>query len=323
MYLHKHLIIIFLLNASFLCAQQTSINFELNGRPSNKALIDKNLENIKNPFHNFIGEWTLKDDSWSHDWGGGKETIQIPKHHTVSSQINTDNSLLSIIDGPEPNGHIFWSYNPNSKEVFHLSSFGDIRAGNGKGKINDKGDIRLKLFFEGEPKDSYRIYTYTWLTKNEYHMKSIQYSKDNKPTGLFYEGIFIRVQANDTKIKEEIEQILRVLDDNGLSMEERLLVFADDIIHMAPNNNAITSKKALRSYLTNQKKYGYADMKHSIIEFEQFGNKILMRGSVTGTFYAKDGKAPIAFRTKNLFVLKRLKGALVISKVIYNNSPNN
>jgi len=324
MYQQQLLLAFFFMSTSFLMAQQTTISFELNGRPSNEALLDSISTQPKNPFHNFIGEWTLKDDKWSQNWGSGQETIQIPNHHTVSSQINTDNSLLSIIDGPEPNGHIFWSYNPNTKEVFHLSSFGTVRAGNGKGTINEKGDLYLKLFFEGEPEGTYRIYTYTWLHKNEYHMKSIQYDQNDQPTGLFYEGSFIRVSKNSNhKIKEEIKKILKVLDDRHLSVEEQLLVFAEDIVHMAPNNEAITNKEALKDYLMMQKKYGYAEMNHRIIEFESFGNTVLMRGAVAGTFYPSNGETPSGFSTKNLFVFKRLKGELLISKVIYNNTPNN
>ncbi len=142
----------------------------------------------------FFGEWTLKNDNWTQNWGNNTETIKIPNHHTISREINTDNSLLSIIDGPEPNGHIFWSYNPKTKEVFHLSSFGTIRAGNGKGTINKNGDVELKLTFEGEPKDTYRIYNYKWVNENEYHMKSLQFGENNEPTGLFYEGTFIRIK---------------------------------------------------------------------------------------------------------------------------------
>ena len=167
-------------------AQTTAIAFELNGRnPDDKT---------KNPFGKFVGEWTLKADEWTHNWGNGTETIKIPEHHTVSRAINTDNSLISIIDGPEPNGHIFWSYNPKTKEVFHLSSFGDIRAGQGKGSISENGDVQLKLTFEGEAPGTYRIYHYKWLNDNEYHMKSVQFDENDKATGLFYEGVFIRLK---------------------------------------------------------------------------------------------------------------------------------
>ena len=180
-------------------AQTETITYELNGRDIE--------DHTKNPFGKFIGEWTLKNDNWTQNWGNGTETIKIPGHHTVTRQLNTDNSLLSIIDGPEPNGHIFWSYNPNTKAVSHLSSFGEIRAGTGAGTINEKGDVQLKLVFEGEPQGTYRIYNYTWLNEDEYHMKSVQYSEKNEPTGLFYEGTFIRIKEDEqfkSDIKKEI-----------------------------------------------------------------------------------------------------------------------
>ena len=181
----KSLLFVLLFQGAAGFAQTTAIEFELNGRDT------EDLAN--NPFRKFVGEWTLKEDNWRHNWGGDTESIKIPGHHTVSKAINTDNSLFSIIDGPEPNGHIFWSYNPRTKEVFHLSSFGDIRAGNGKGTITENGDVTLKLSFEGEPADTYRIYNYTWVSEDEYHMKSVQYGADDEPTGLFYEGTFVRL----------------------------------------------------------------------------------------------------------------------------------
>ena len=174
-----------------LSAQKTSISYELNGRPSN-AEIQENPQVSKNPFAKFIGEWTLKNDTWVQNWGGETETIKIPNHHTRCVQINTDNSLLSIIDGPEPNGHIFWSYNPNTKKVGHLSSFGSIRAGTGEGEFYGEGNLRLKVSFEGEALGTYRIYTYEWVSPNEYKLHSTQYDENHFPTGLFYGGTFVR-----------------------------------------------------------------------------------------------------------------------------------
>ncbi len=181
----KCFLLILILNSTEGFAQKTAIEYELNGKNSDDV--------SSNPFGKFIGEWTLKDDNWTHNWGSGTETIKIPNHHTISRQINTDNSLLSIIDGPEPNGHIFWSYNPNTKEVFHLSSFGTIRAGNGKGTVDIDGNVELKLSFEGETEGTYRVYTYKWVNENAYHMKSVQFTENNEPTGLFYEGTFVRI----------------------------------------------------------------------------------------------------------------------------------
>jgi hypothetical protein len=145
-----------------------------------------------NPFAKFFGEWTLKDDAWSQNWGNGDQNIKIPNHHTLSKAINTENSVLSIVDTP-PQGHILWTYNPVKKEVHHLSSFGELRIGVGEGTVNDKGDLRLKVSFEGEAAGTYRIYTYTWINEDEYELKSIQYDDKDKATGLFYGGRFIRI----------------------------------------------------------------------------------------------------------------------------------
>ena len=197
---------------STLTAQKASIEFELNGRPSYKELVDS-LKTSKNPFSRFIGEWTLKEDIWIQNWGNQTDTIKIPNHHTISSQLNTENTLLSIIDGPEPNGHIFWSYNPNTKEVSHLSSFGTIRAGVGQGNIDEKGDLTLKIKFEGEPKNTYRIYNYSWISEDSYHMRSVQYDQNDQATGLFYEGTFIKLKSG-FNVDDE-----RKISSNVLKME--------------------------------------------------------------------------------------------------------
>ena len=152
------------------------------------------LRKSSNPFHKFFGEWTLKDDNWSQNWGGGMERIKIPGHHTINKEVNTANSMMSVIDGAPPHGHIFWTYNPVKKTVSHLSSFGESRIGVGGGSVNENGDVTLKVSFEGEPDGTYRLYTYKWISENEYELKSVQYNADGEPTGGFYGGIFVRVR---------------------------------------------------------------------------------------------------------------------------------
>ena len=147
----------------------------------------------QNPFRKFFGEWTLKNDDWAQNWGNGMEHIKIPNHHTICKDINTNNTLLAIIDGTPPYGHIFWSYNPIKKEVHHLSSFGESRSGVGKGTVNENGDVSLKVSFEGEPAGSYRLYNYKWISDNEYEMTSVQYNDKGEPTGGFYGGNFIKI----------------------------------------------------------------------------------------------------------------------------------
>lgn len=156
-----------------------------------------NLDDVEkelNPFKKFIGEWTLKDDNWSQNWGQGMEHIKIPNHHTVCKELNTSNSMLAVIDGTPPYGHIYWSYNPIKKVVHHLSSFGASRSGVGLGTVNENGDVALKVSFEGEPEGTYRLYSYKWISDNEYEMKSVQYNDKDQPTGGFYGGTFIRIK---------------------------------------------------------------------------------------------------------------------------------
>ena len=185
------ILLVFLIPPTII-AQTTFLKYELNGMPSNKIIQDS-IEISKNPFAKFIGEWTLKDNDWTQNWGGKTEVIKIKDHHTLSSQINTENSLFSIIDGPEPNGHIFWIYDSESKKVHHLSSFGKKRLGRGTGTISDKGDITLKIIFSDEPKGTYRIYRYKWISNEQYLMTSVQYNLNEEPTGLFYQGNFVRI----------------------------------------------------------------------------------------------------------------------------------
>lgn len=144
-----------------------------------------------NPFSRFLGEWTLKDDGWQHNWGGGIENIKILNHHTVCRAINTDNSVLCVVDTP-PAGHILWAFNPVRKTVHHLSSFGESRIGTGEGRLDEKGDLHLNVSFEGEAPGTYRIYDYVWISEDEYDMRSVQFDAKGKATGLFYGGRFVR-----------------------------------------------------------------------------------------------------------------------------------
>lgn len=312
MNIRTYLLLLILCGSLNVWSQQKTISYESHGKTQQLK--------SENPFAKFIGEWTLKNEDWSQNWGYGDEQIKIPHHHTISTGINTKNSLISIIDGPEPNGQIYWSYNPVTKEVDHLSSFGELRAGKGKGTVDEKGNLKLKLSFEGEAKDTYRIYTYTWVNDNEYILKSVQFDQNDQPTGLYYGGTFVRITRKSPL--KEIQDILKVLDNNDISIDEQLKVYSDQIVHMAPNNKAIENKKELKSYLEQQRTYGTSVMTHEVIELDVINDDIvIMRGEVKGSFYPKDGGKAIPFQTKNLFTFQRIKGELRIKKVIYNMTP--
>ncbi|MEN0050448.1 MAG: hypothetical protein AAF806_25510 [Bacteroidota bacterium] len=310
----KYIFLLFIISFGSHAQKTSTIKFKNNNAETNL---------LENPLRKFVGEWTLKENKWSQNWGGNDEEIEILQHHTLSSAINTSHSLLSIIDGPAPNGHILWTYNPIKKEIHHLSSFGTSRIGVGKGGVNENGDLRLKISFEGEQQGTYRIYTYKWISDNEYELKSVQFDATGQPTGLYYGGTFIRINQKENRDLQEIKRILSRLDDNEATMDLKMNDWVEDLVHMAPDNPAITSKKDLKAYLVEQKKYGYSDMEHQIIEYNSYDDIVVMRGQVIGTFFPSDGGKSFEFETKNLFIFRRVADGLKIWKVIYNMSPNN
>jgi hypothetical protein len=146
-----------------------------------------------NPFKKFMGEWTLKNDNW--EQGDGKqvnEQIKLPDHYTLCKEVNTGNSMLWTVEATSAKGHIMWVYNTEKKEINWVSSFYPARSGAGSGSINENGDVRIKVTFEGEPAGTYRIYNYTWINDNEYVLRSLQYNDKEEPTGSFYGGTFVR-----------------------------------------------------------------------------------------------------------------------------------
>ncbi len=148
-----------------------------------------------NPFSAFFGEWTLKDDSFSIVWDGKNiNHLKIPNHHTKCSPINTDGSVLCVVNA-DVKGHIFWSFDSAQKKVHHLSHFGKVRSGVGSGTLDHAGNVKSEIRFQDEPEGTYRKYEYVWKSKNEYHMMSRQYDASHKPTGNWYGGTFIRIPA--------------------------------------------------------------------------------------------------------------------------------
>ncbi|MDB4292979.1 hypothetical protein N9954_06175 [Maribacter sp.] len=122
--------------------------------------------------------------------------------------------------------------------------------------------------------------------------------------------------------REAIASILKVLDDNDASLERKLSIWVDDLVHMAPDNMAITTKAALRKYLQEQATYGYSELSHQIVEVFPYQDIVLMRGKVEGIFYPSNKGVPFPFETKNLFVFRRMENtSLKIWKVIFNSAP--
>ena len=150
----------------------------------------------ENPFSSFFGEWTLKDDQFQQVWDGETvETLSIPDHHTDCVPLNTDGSVLCTVTAGDLNGHILWSHDGDGTMVHHQSHFGSHRMGSGVGALNPQSDLKLTISFTDEPADTYRVYTYSWVSEDEYEMMSTQYRSDGEATGNWYGGTFIRLMA--------------------------------------------------------------------------------------------------------------------------------
>ncbi len=150
----------------------------------------------ENPFTPFFGEWTLKEDRFQQVWDGETvETLDIKNHHTKCEAINTNMSVLCVVDAGNLKGHILWTLNGHTSQVHHLSHFGEARNGVGTGSLNEAGDLTLRVSFQGEPEGSYRIYEYQWMSEDEYTMMSRQYDQNDVLTGNWYGGTFIRISG--------------------------------------------------------------------------------------------------------------------------------
>ncbi len=119
--------------------------------------------------------------------------------------------------------------------------------------------------------------------------------------------------------QKSVEKILNLLDDQTITTEDKMKVWVDDLVHMAPNHSLISDKPTLIAHIENEKEYGFADMKHEIIAMHSYKEIVVMHGRVTGTFYPANQGKPNAFKTKNLFVFRRMQdNSLKIWKVIFN-----
>ncbi|MHA7901555.1 MAG: hypothetical protein ACX94B_16960 [Henriciella sp.] len=150
------------------------------------------------PFVNFFGTWTLEDDQFQQVWDTETlQTFSIPNHITECSSIDTDKTVLCVVNAGGLKGHILWAYDESLQEVRHLWHFGEHRLGAGRGTMTPSGDLRSEIHFTDEPEGTYRKYEYKWLDKDTYEMKSTQMTVEGSPTGNWYGGIFVRLKQFD------------------------------------------------------------------------------------------------------------------------------
>ena len=146
-----------------------------------------------NPFARFMGTWTLKDDLFRQVWDGQTvEELTLPNHITRCDELNTNQSLLCVVDAGDLKGQIYWTRGAQTDIVNHLSQFGTARIGTGQGEIWSDETLRLKISFSDEPEGTYRIYDYTWVSDDEYQLMSRQFTADGTATGNWYGGSFVR-----------------------------------------------------------------------------------------------------------------------------------
>lgn len=153
---------------------------------------------LPSPFQRYLGNWKFDQAGFSMVWDGKNVVTQkLAGQITECNPINTDRSILCIVtnkrDANWTLGHMLWAYNSETEEISWLSHFYPDRIGVGTGSIDGQGNMRVKVSFQGEPNDTYRIYNWRWLTPDSYEMISKQYSSDGKLTGNWYGGVFKRV----------------------------------------------------------------------------------------------------------------------------------
>ncbi len=144
----------------------------------------------ENPFARFIGSWTLKNDDWKSGNQAEENVVKWYNHFSSCKQLHTVGSLLWTVDAGSLRGNILWVYNFQTKEMVQSSSYTPTVTSLGKGKVDKEGNIELKVHFDGNM-DAYRLYTYTWLSDDEYQLHA-RYFENDQPTGFFYQGNFVR-----------------------------------------------------------------------------------------------------------------------------------
>ena len=119
--------------------------------------------------------------------------------------------------------------------------------------------------------------------------------------------------------EEKVTELLRLLDNDTLDITQRMRLYSKDIVHMAQGEAPITNLNDLKAMFLESQKWGYSKMTHKAEDIHSFEDHIIVRGSVEGTWFSKDGSQQIPFKTNNLMTLKRTEnGKLKVWHVIFN-----
>ena len=105
--------------------------------------------------------------------------------------VNTNTSVLWNQDFDGFKVDIFWTYDIETKTVYHLSNTSNNGMAHGKGPIAENGDMDLPLIYPDACETCIRLYSFRWKSENEFDFRATFY-KDDKPTGDYYGATFLR-----------------------------------------------------------------------------------------------------------------------------------
>ena len=122
--------------------------------------------------------------------------------------------------------------------------------------------------------------------------------------------------------KEQVAQMLTVLDDHQSDLADKLTLWSDDLVYLTPGQEAISSKENLKSHFEEQNSHGHSEKTHKILELHSYEEIVLVRGQIDGTYYPKGVGRPAQFRNKTLYIFKRQPdGSLKIWRAMFNHEP--
>jgi len=145
----------------------------------------------QNPLEKFKGEWVLKDNIFESSTNGKYSADVNPNRTFIALAVNTNSSILWSEDFDGFKVDIFWTYDVETKTVYHLSNTSANGLATGKGPLKENGDLDIKLSYPDNCETCNRIYSFRWKSDNEFFFRATFY-KDDKPTGDFYGATFIR-----------------------------------------------------------------------------------------------------------------------------------
>jgi catechol 2,3-dioxygenase-like lactoylglutathione lyase family enzyme len=144
----------------------------------------------------FEGEWKLKDNVWKSKSDSVYNEDVNPNRSFIAKAVSSENTILWNADfGNGAWAILLWTYHKQTGRVNHISNTTDNNVGIGEGQFDNNNDLKIKIVYPNGCTSCYRVYTYHWVNQNEFDFKATIY-QDNRPTGDFYGGTFLRKNEN-------------------------------------------------------------------------------------------------------------------------------